>query len=52
MANPTPSPSTQKQESGSTYCSDPECQSCQDLRAMLEVVRVVNNPKGIIEVLP
>jgi hypothetical protein len=53
MANPTLSPSPLKQEYGSTYCSDAECQRCKDLRAMLEVVRLRQaNSREMIRVLP
>jgi len=32
-------PSTHKQESGSPYCSDPNCPYCRELRETQELVR-------------
>jgi hypothetical protein len=40
-----------RQEYGSAYCSDPERQRCNELRAMLEVVRLRQaNSREMIEV--
>jgi len=34
-----PSPNSSQQQ-GSPYCSDPNCQSCKDLREMQDAIRL------------
>jgi hypothetical protein len=48
-SQPSPSPSEQH---GSPYCSDPNCQSCKELREMHNAIRLhaplpqTNSPKN------
>ena len=39
-SQPNPRPSPQAQKHGSPYCSDPNCQSCKQLREMQDAIRL------------
>jgi hypothetical protein len=40
MANANVEPEVEAQKQGSPYCSDPNCQSCKDLREVQEAIRL------------
>jgi hypothetical protein len=40
MANTNVQPELERQKHGSPYCSDPNCQSCKDLREVQEAIRL------------
>jgi hypothetical protein len=40
MSSPPKSSPVPQEEAGRPYCSDPNCESCKDLRAVQEAIRL------------